>query len=197
MRHIYPVFIALVLVALLAACTQKPASPAGGTGNQAPAKQTGQTPQADGVTTSLPPGGSTTLQPQGMPPGTSPTSGAAGGMTLTGTLPPEWPADVPIMPGFSIATSMVQHPTGALSITVTAMGKVSLDDVQKFYVELEGWQPDHRIPWANEPNKRFFKLTKGSEDIGINVNAKNGGTEIFFQYMKSGVTPTPVPAAPK
>jgi hypothetical protein len=198
MRHIYPVLIALVLVTLLAACTQKPATPAS-TSNPTPAKQTDQTPpqtaQTDGGTTTVAPGGSTSPQP-GMTPGTAPTSGASGGMTLTGTLPPEWPSDVPMMSGFSVGTSVVQHPTGALVIVVTAKGKAPATDVQKFYLELKGWQPDHRIPWTNDPAKLFFKLTKGSEDLGITVTtAKDGTTEISFQYMKSGAPAPPTPPA--
>jgi hypothetical protein len=119
--------------------------------------------------------GSTSGQ-QETPPGA--TNGAL--VTQTSGAPPQgWPADVPIMQGFTVVNGAV---SSQQMLSVFAKGTVSLDDVSNFYSTLSGWQKDPNAPWITKGSQRVLRLIRGQGHLSIQANPNKDQTDLTLTY---------------
>jgi hypothetical protein len=87
--------------------------------------------------------------------------------SATGSVPPSWPAYVPIMEGYSVNLGQT-NAQGWMS--VLASGPVNIDEATSYYMSLEGWEKDPTMPWVTEGTHRLLKLVRGRENLTININ---------------------------
>ncbi|MFH1676652.1 MAG: hypothetical protein ABIC40_06470 [bacterium] len=126
--------------------------------------------------------------------GLAPVPGDTSGTTTVTALPPEWPADVPIMEGLTLVSAVPGPRDPVLIINVGAKGSLSINEVQEFYSKLKGWELDKKVPLESKPDYRSFKMIKGNENLGVTIRLEAGVTQLTLQYMsQKPVSPSATP----
>ncbi|MCX6647096.1 MAG: hypothetical protein NTY09_12190 [bacterium] len=111
-------------------------------------------------------------------------------VTQMGSLPERWPADLLIMPGLEIVNSNTIADELGVSMIAACKGDASMDDVQNFYMNLEGWNMDTRRPPKTTGDLREFMLRKSqTEYVGINITTENGKTVLQLSYREIAAQP--------
>lgn len=96
-------------------------------------------------------------------------------------LPTGWPADVPIMPDFTITASMSKGDGG---LVVGAVGEVKMNDAADYYKDLEGWEVvSDAVTTPGEGRQgRSITLERGSANLNVYVEPGDNGTHLTLSY---------------
>jgi len=100
-------------------------------------------------------------------------------------LPPEWPADVPIMSGITqggvISTKSV--------ISFSGVGKVSPKEVEAFYSKLKGWtRSESSLPTFQ--GQIIFNMVKGEKILQVRISPQEDKTMVNLFYGDKDKIPT-------
>jgi hypothetical protein len=111
-------------------------------------------------------------------------------VTTVGSLPDRWPTDMPIMPGLEIVDSNLIEDELGVSMIAECKGDASKDDVQDFYIHLEGWNLDNRRPPRTSGDLREFILRKNARTfVGITIKTEEGKTVLTLSYREIAAPP--------
>ncbi len=106
----------------------------------------------------------------------------------SGSLPEGWPESIPIMPGFTVVSSVTGTQVEKVEVTmnVNAEGEVEIADVSKFYKELKDWKTDTEVPFSMVSEDALtLAFANGKEHlIVIASKEKEGKTTLVLQYSK-------------
>lgn len=178
--HVLLVALAILVLVVSAACGgQKKPAPAPGAGQQTPRTETEQPGEPADI------GEPATMEGEGE--GKTVTL-SDGGTTITAgeSLPEAWPADVPIMEGFTImgAWSTEDEGEGEIGMSVGAEGDVPIADVEEFYSALPGWERAPKLMiTGGEGEMVNFTLTKDETALTVNAVRQEGETILTLAYL--------------
>ncbi|MCX6646142.1 MAG: hypothetical protein NTY09_07285 [bacterium] len=187
--------LALLFILSLTACTADSGNKPSDTQNSGVTSNENETPlevdETDGHgsdTSSLAPGSDETEAPPSDE--TIVTSDNVGGATSTtaGNLPQGWPAEVPIMDGFTILQVTYDESVNGNpgEIVVNAQGNATFDEIISFYQNIPGWTSTGGNAMSAKDEKGFFvSIVKGNQLLMINgkIEEALGQTGVDFKYI--------------
>lgn len=189
MRCLLCLITAVILLPAIACTASKPA----------PSQQTGKT---DISTLSKPGSSDSDMQSGSKEPLSTPdSSGASTADAQTGVMPSSdsgvtsfaspglpdgWPDYLPIIPGMTVVMGNTSTGMG-VGYFISATGKLSLDEVQAFYMTLDGWVVDTDKPPKTDGEQRDFIIKYGGNDkeyARISIITRNNETVLHISYRK-------------